>query len=187
MSDPSSLRRAEKMLERHRVTLETLNTATLKGAAWLLGYATRNAPVGNGALRAAAFATIRRTLFECCAEHLNTPLTDVTKSMFISLVPRLTTAYIIAVNDAFDLNDRVNVNEAIAADYLVDVPPSFTSGEKFTIHGRSAILGTAQARLLWCICSRHAQPAFTARARLVRAVDQARLSGFGKEAGQGSG
>ena len=42
VADPSSLRRAEKMLERHHVTLETLNTATLKGAAWLLGYATRN-------------------------------------------------------------------------------------------------------------------------------------------------
>jgi hypothetical protein len=49
------------------------------------------------------------------------------------LVPRLTTAYIIAVNDAFDLSDRVNVNEAIAADYLVDVPPSYASGEIFTM------------------------------------------------------
>ena len=133
-SDPASLRRAEKILIRHNVSTEGLNAATLKGTAWLLFFASCNASVGHGALRATAFATIRHTLFDCCANHLNIPIANVTKSMFNSLVPRLATAYIIAVYDAFDLNERVNIDEANASDYLVDMPPPLRSGTSATVN-----------------------------------------------------
>ena len=54
--------------------------------------------------------------------------------MFNSLVPRLVTAYIIAVYDAFDLNERVNIDEANASDYLVDMPPPLRSGTSATVN-----------------------------------------------------
>ena len=134
VADPSSLRRAEKILNCHQMSTENLNVATLKGTAWLLFFASCNASVGKGMLRATAFATIRHTLFECCANHLNIPLADVTKSMFNSLVPRLTTAYLIAVNDALDLNERVNIDEANATDFLVDMPPPLPLGSPATVN-----------------------------------------------------
>ena len=125
------------------MSTEGLNAATLKGTAWLLFFASCNASVGHGALRATAFATIRHTLFECCANHLNIPIADVTKSMFNSLVPRLATAYIIAVYDAFDLNERVNIDEANASDYL---GRHATAATQWHIRHRErpAILGSAQ-------------------------------------------
>ena len=131
--DASSLRRAEKILTRHKVSTENLNTATLKGTAWLLFFASCNSPV-NGELRAAAFATIRHTLFECCANHLNIPLENVTKTMFKSLVPRLTTAYVTAVSDALDLKERMSIDEAAAADFLVNIPPPLRHDQLATVN-----------------------------------------------------